>query len=114
MGAHVLAVVHCDNAHRTHNAALQDGSIFAGILVHPDDAVQDPVGEEKVITEQCNGERMLQEAFDHYFTVLATQVAAFNLIQPGVSPVQLFCLDIQHQTVGHQDVLGHHILLVVA
>ncbi len=65
-GAAILPVIHRDNAHGAEDTALQHGSVLAGIFVHSDDAVEDPVGEEKIVAEESDGEGVLQKAFNNH------------------------------------------------
>jgi hypothetical protein len=65
-GTAVLPVIHGDDAHGAEDTAPQHGSVLARIFVYSDDAVEDPVGEEKIVAEESDGEGVLQKAFHHH------------------------------------------------
>lgn len=43
-----------------------------------------------------------------HHSVRAIQVASFNLVQTSVPPVELLCLVVDGETVGHVDEGGHN------
>ena len=95
-----------DDTHRPWDFFAEPDNIFASELAGPQNSVENPIGPEDEIAVNGDIERVLGRDFGQNDSVFAIQIGPFDLIQPGIGPIQFLGRQIKSQRVGHTDIGG--------
>ncbi len=83
-----------------NNYLLDDSLVGAGVLVHLDDGVEPPVGDEDLLAEDDEGEGVPDEPGADGLDVGAVQAGVLDVVEQRVAPVQPVLLVVHGESVG--------------